>query len=198
MPLPSRDDALVLLYEWIESESLRRHSLAVESAMRGYALYYGEDEDLWGITGLLHDLDYERFPDMDDEVNGHPRTELRFFRENGYPEAMIHAVEAHGTFLGVPRETTMDKALLACDELTGLILACAYVRPDRDLRGVKVKSVKKKWRNRKFTEAIDRDETMHYIEELGVDFDEHVERVLAAMQENAEALGVAGEANPAD
>lgn len=193
MPLPSRDEALALLHEWIESESLRRHNLAVESAMRGYARYYGEDEDLWGITGLLHDLDYERHPDMEDEVNGHPRTELRLFRENDYPEKMIHAVEAHATFLGVPRENLLDKALLACDELTGLILACAYVRPDGDLRSVKVKSVKKKWRNRRFTEAIDRDENLRYIEELGVDFDEHVARVLEAMQEDAEALGVAGE-----
>jgi putative nucleotidyltransferase with HDIG domain len=193
MSLPSRDEALALLYEWIESESLRRHNLAVESAMRAYARHYGEDEDLWGITGLLHDLDYERHPDMDDVENGHPRTELRLFREKGYPDDLIHAVEAHATFLGVPRETLLDRALLACDELTGLILACAYVRPDRDLRGVKVSSVKKKWRNRKFTEAIDRDENLGFIEELGVDFDEHVERVLTAMQENAAALGVDGQ-----
>ena len=195
MPLPSRDEALTLLYEWIESESLRRHNIAVESAMRAYALHYGEDEDLWGVTGLLHDLDYERHPDMDDAENGHPRTELRLFRENGYPEEMIHAVEAHATFLGVPRESLLDKALLACDELTGLILACAYVRPDRDLRGVKVKSVNKKWRNLKFTEAIDREENLVFIEELGVDFDEHMERVLKAMQENAEELGVGGQAD---
>jgi len=198
MPLPSRADAIELLYEWVDSESLRRHNLAVESAMRGYARYYGEDEDLWGITGLLHDLDYERYPDMDDEVNGHPRTELRLFREQEYPDEMVHAVEAHATFLGVPSESNMDKALLACDELTGLILACAYVRPDRDLRNVKVKSVKKKWRDRKFTEAIDRDENMLHIEALGVGFDEHVALVLAAMQENAETLGVAGDTGTAD
>jgi predicted hydrolase (HD superfamily) len=106
---------------------------------------------------------------------------------------LIHAVEAHATFLGVPRESTLDKALLAVDELTGLILACAYVRPDRDLRQLQISSIKKKWKNRKFTEAIDRDEKMHFIEELGVDFDEHLGRVLAAMQEQAEALGVAGQ-----
>ena len=130
---------------------------------------------------------------MDDAVNGHPRTELRYFRENGYPEELIHAVEAHATFLGVPRESLLDKALLACDEMTGLILACAYVRPDRDLRGVKPSSVKKKWRNRKFTEAIDREENLRFIEELDVDFDEHLERVLVAMQENADELGVGGQ-----
>ncbi len=194
MSLPIREEAYTLLNEWVESESLRRHMIAVEAALRAYARYYGEDEELWGITGLLHDLDYERFPDMEDQVNGHPRTELRLFRERNYPQALIHATEAHATFLGVPRESKLDKALLACDELTGLILATVYVRPDRDIRQVELSSVKKKWKNRKFTEAIDRDEHMHFIEELGVDFDEHVGRVLAAMKEHAEELGVAGQA----
>lgn len=192
MTLPSRPEAVALLYEWVESESLRRHMFAVETALRAYARYYGEDEELWGITGLLHDLDYERHPDMDDQENGHPRTELRLFRERNYPPELIHAVEAHATFLGVPRESKLDKALLAVDELTGLILACAYVRPDRDLRQLELNSVKKKWKNRKFTEAIDRDENMHFIEELGIEFDEHLGRVLAAMQEKAAELGVGG------
>lgn len=193
MSLPTRQEAYALLCEWVESESLRRHNLAVEAALRSYARHYNEDEELWGITGLLHDMDYERWPDMDDTENGHPRTELRLFRERNYPAELIHAIEAHATFLGVPRESLLDKALLACDEITGLILACAYVRPDKDLRSVKVSSVKKKWKNRKFTEAIDREENAHFIEELGVDFDEHVGRVLEAMQEVAEELGVAGE-----
>lgn len=195
MTLPTRPEAVALLHEWVESESLRRHMLAVEAALRAYARHYGEDEELWGLTGLLHDLDYERHPDMEDQVNGHPRTELRLFRERGYDPAFIHAVETHATFLGVPRESLLDKALLACDELTGLILACAYVRPDRDLRSVKVSSVKKKWKDRAFTAAIDRAENMHFIEELGVDFDEHVGRVLAAMQEIAEDLGVDGQSS---
>lgn len=193
MPLPTRPEAYALLCEWVESESLRRHMLAVEAAMRAYARYYGEDEELWGLTGLLHDLDYERHPDMDDAQDGHPRTELRLFHEQGYPPDLIHAVETHATFLGVPRQSKLDKALLACDEVTGLILATAYVRPDRDLRQVEVSSVKKKWKNRKFTEAIDRDENLHFIEELGVDFDEHLARVLAAMQAVASDLGVGGE-----
>lgn len=193
MPLPTRPEAYALLCEWVENESLRRHMLAVEASLRAYARHYGEDEELWGITGLLHDLDYERHPDMDDTQDGHPRTELRLFRELGYPPELIHAVEAHATFLGVPRQSLLDKALLACDELTGLILATAYVRPDRDLRQVEVSSVKKKWKNRKFTEAIDRDENLRFVEELGVDFDEHVGRVLAAMQAIAPDLGVAGE-----
>ena len=193
MPLPTRDEAELLLHEWVQSESLRRHMLAVEAAMRAYARHFGEDEELWGITGLLHDLDYERFADMEDTENGHPRTELRLFREWDYPPELIHAVEAHATFLGVPRESRLDKALLACDELTGLILACAYVRPDRDLRSVKLKSVKKKWKDKAFTAAIDRHENMVFIEELGVPFDEHVQRVLTAMQGIAAELGVAGE-----
>lgn len=192
MSLPTRAEAYGLLCEWIESESLRRHNLAVEAALRAYARHYGEDEELWGITGLLHDLDYERFPDMDDQENGHPRTELRLFSERDYPQEMIHAIEAHATFLGVPRESRLDKALLACDELTGLILACAYVRPDRDLRNVKLKSVKKKWKDKAFTAAIDREENMHFIDELGEPFDEHVTRVLTAMQGVADELGVGG------
>jgi len=192
MPLPSREEAYALLTEWVESESLRRHMLAVEAAMRIYARHYGEDEDLWGITGLLHDLDYERFADMQDLDNGHPRTELRLFRKRGYPAEMIHAVEAHATFLGVPSESLLDKALLACDELTGLIQACAYVRPSRDIREVELKSVKKKWKDKAFTAAIDRAENMHFIEALGVPFDEHVQRVLEAMQGIAAELGVDG------
>ena len=192
MSLPTREEAYALLCEWVQSESLRRHMLAVEAALRAYARRFDADEALWGITGLLHDLDYERYPDMTDTVNGHPRTELRLFREAGYPEELIHAVEAHATFLGVPRVTRLDKALLACDELTGLIQAAAYVRPDRDLRSVEVKSIKKKWKDKAFTAAIDRQENMVFIEELGVPFDEHVAIVLAAMQSIAAELGVAG------
>ena len=193
MSLPTRNEAYALLCEWVQSESLRRHMLAVEASLRAYARHYGEDEELWGITGLLHDLDYERFADMDDQVNGHPRTELRLFQERGYPPELIHAVETHATFLGVPRESLLDKALLACDELTGLIQAAAYVRPDRDLRNVELKSIKKKWKDKAFTAAIDRHENMIFIEELGVPFDEHVQRVLTAMQGIAPELGVAGE-----
>jgi putative nucleotidyltransferase with HDIG domain len=192
MSLPTREEAYALLCEWVESESLRRHMVAVEVALRAYARHFDQDEELWGLTGLLHDLDYERHPDMDDMENGHPRTELRLFRERGYPAELIHAVEAHATFLGVPCESLLDKALLACDELTGLLLACAYVRPDRDLRNVELKSVKKKWKDKAFTAAIDRQENMHFIEALGVPFDEHVQRVLSAMQTIAPELGVAG------
>jgi putative nucleotidyltransferase with HDIG domain len=193
MSLPSRAEAYALLCEWVESESLRRHMLAVEAAMRAYARHYNEDEELWGLTGLLHDLDYERYADMADTENGHPRTALRLFRTQDYPAALIHAVEAHATFLGVPAESRLDKALLACDELTGLIQACAYVRPDRDLRNVELKSVKKKWKDKAFTAAIDRQENNHFIEALGEPFDEHVQRVLDAMKAIAPELGVGGQ-----
>jgi putative nucleotidyltransferase with HDIG domain len=192
MPLPTRDEAYALLCEWVQSDSLRKHMLAVEASLRAYARYYGEDEELWGITGLLHDLDYERFADMSDTVNGHPRTELRLFEERGYPPELIHAVQAHATFLGVPRVSPLDKALLACDELTGLIMAAVYVRPDRNIRNVQFSSIKKKWKDKAFTAAIDRHENMVFIEELGVPFEEHVERVLSAMQGIAEELGVSG------
>ncbi len=194
MTLPTRDEALTLLHEWVQSESLRKHMYAVEASLRAYARHYGEDEELWGITGLLHDLDYERFPDME-QPDGHPRTELALFRARGYPPEFIHAVEAHATFLGVPCTSRLDKALLACDELTGLILAAAYVRPDRDLRNVEVKSLKKKWKDKAFTAAIDRHENMAFIEALGEPFDEHVARVLAAMQAIADELGVGGTSN---
>ena len=190
--LPTRDEAYALLCEWVQSDSLRKHMLAVEASLRAYARHFGEDEELWGITGLLHDLDYDRFADMSDTVNGHPRTELRLFAEQGYPPELIHAVEAHATFLGVPRISRLDKALLACDELTGLIMAAVYVRPDRDIRNVQLSSIKKKWKDKAFTAAIDRKENMEFIEELGVPFDEHVQRVLTAMQGIAEELGVGG------
>ena len=192
MTLPTREEALALLHEWVASECLRKHMLAVEAALRAYARHYGEDEELWGITGLLHDLDYERFADMTDQANGHPRTELRLFAERGYPPELIHAVEAHATFLGVPRASRLDKALLACDELTGLILAAAYVRPDRNLRNVEYSSIRKKWKDKAFTAAIDRAENMAFIEELGVPFEEHVQRVLDAMKGIADELGVGG------
>jgi putative nucleotidyltransferase with HDIG domain len=165
---------------------------AVDAALRAYARHLQQDEDLWGMTGLLHDLDYERYPDMTDPINGHPRAALRLFRQRSYPPELIHAVEAHATFLGVPCESQLDKALLACDELTGLIQASAYVRPDRNLRNVELSSIKKKWKDKAFTAAINRQENLHYIEAFGQPFDEHVQRVLDAMKGIADDLGVGG------
>ena len=185
MPLDiSREDSWTLLCDWTESDSLRRHMLAVEAAMRAYARRFGEDEELWGTTGLLHDLDYERYPSLDD---GHPRYALRELEERGYPEEVVRGVASHADFLGVPRETRMEKALYAVDELSGFLLAVAYVRPD-GLHGMTSKSVKKKLKQPSFAAAVDRDELRRGAEELGVDFDEHLAFVIAALEERADEL----------
>jgi putative nucleotidyltransferase with HDIG domain len=192
MPLPTRDEAWTLVQDWITNEGLRRHVLSVEAAMRAYARKYGEDEELWGVTGLVHDMDYERWPDMTDEVNGHPRTELRLFAEWGWPEELIHAVAAHAEHMEVEPETLLARALRACDEITGLIIATALVRPSKDIRDVRVKSVKKKWKDKSFTAAIDRDEIAHNVAALGEDLNEHITLVLEAMKGIAPELGLDG------
>jgi putative nucleotidyltransferase with HDIG domain len=189
MSKPTREQAWELVCEWVTSDSLRKHMLGVEAAMRAYARKLGGDEELWGITGLVHDLDYERYPDLDDEENGHPRSALRLFEELGWPQELIDAVAGHATFLGVPRETDMAKALFAVDELCGFIAACALVRPT-GIEGMKAKSVKKKLKQPSFAAGINRDEVRQGAEELGVDFDEHVQFVIDAMAEHADALGL--------
>ena len=196
MEQPTREQAWDLVCEWVSSDSLRKHALGVEAAMRAYARKYGEDEELWGITGLVHDLDYERHPDLDDTENGHPRTALRLFEELGWPQELIDAVAGHATFLGVPRETDMAKTLFAVDELSGFIAACALVRPT-GIEGMKPKSVKKKLKQPSFAAGVNRDEVQRGAEELGVDFDEHVRFVIAALEERADELGLRGSAAPA-
>ena len=186
MAQPSRDEAWQLVREWTDSESLRKHMLGVEAAMRAYAREFGEDEELYGVTGLLHDLDYERYPDLE---TGHPRKALELFEQNGYSPQLIEAVAGHATFLGVPRESRMAKTLYAVDELSGFIAACAYVRPD-GIRGMTPKSVKKKLKQPSFAAGVNRDEVRSGAEELGVDFDEHVAFVIAAMEERADELGL--------
>ena len=192
MPTPSRDEAWDLVCEWIQSDSLRKHVLAVEAAMRAYARRFGADEALWAVTGLVHDLDFERYPDMDDPINGHPRTALRLFHERGYPPELIHAVEGHAPYLGVPRATVIDYALYASDELTGLIMAVAYVRPSKDIRDVEINSVKKKWKDKLFAAAINRADIEEGAAELGIDIWEHVAVVLEAMKGIAAELGLDG------
>lgn len=187
MPTPSRDEAWELFCEWTESDSLRRHVLGVEAAMRAYAEKYGEDEELWAATGILHDLDYERHPDLE---TGHPRIALELFEERGYPRELIDAVAGHAPYLGVPRETRIAKTLYAVDELTGFIAAVALVRPT-GLDGLTPKSVKKKMKQPSFAAAVDRDELRRGAEELGEDFDEHVAFTIAAMQPRAAELGLA-------
>jgi putative nucleotidyltransferase with HDIG domain len=189
VPKPTRDEAWGLVCEWVQSDSLRKHLLGVEAAMRAYAREQGADEKLWGITGLVHDLDYERHPDLDDTENGHPRTALRLFEELDWPRELIDAVAGHATFLGVPRETPMAKTLFAVDELSGFIAACALVRPT-GIEGMKPKSVRKKLKQPSFAAGVNRDEVYAGAEELGVDFDQHVAFVIAAMAERADELGL--------
>jgi putative nucleotidyltransferase with HDIG domain len=186
MAQPTRDEAWDLVCEWTQSDSLRKHMLGVEAAMRAYAREWGEDEELYGATGLLHDLDYERYPDLS---NGHPRKALELFEVRDYPPELIEAVAGHATFLGVPRESRMAKTLFAVDELSGFISACAYVRPD-GIHGMTPKSVKKKLKQPSFAAGVNREEVRTGAEELGVDFDDHVAFVIAAMEGRADELGL--------
>jgi putative nucleotidyltransferase with HDIG domain len=187
--MPTREEAWELVCEWVTSDSLRKHLLGVEAAMVAYAEKYSEDTEKWAVTGLVHDLDYERFPDLDDTENGHPRTALRLFSEMGWPQDIIDAVAGHATFLNVPRETQMAKALFAVDELSGFIAACALVRPT-GIEGMAPKSVKKKLKQPSFAAGVNRDEVREGAEELDVDFDQHVQFVIDAMAVRAGELGL--------
>src|SRR6187549_3525185 len=188
MSLPmTRDEAWTLFCDWTASESLRRHVLAVEACMRAYAGKFGEDEERWGLVGMLHDLDYERYPDLH---TGHPRYALAELERLGFPEDMVRAVASHADYLEVSRDSSMEKTLFAVDELSGFVMACAYVRP-QGLEGLTPKSVKKKLKQPSFAAAVNREEVRRGAEELGVDFDEHVAFVIAALQERAGELGVA-------
>jgi putative nucleotidyltransferase with HDIG domain len=180
----SREASWTLLCEWTKNDSLRRHMLAVEAAMRAYAPRFDGDPDLWGLTGLLHDLDYERHPDLTD---GHPRYAMAELEARGYPPELVRAVASHADYLQVERQTPMEKALYAVDELSGFILACAYVRPE-GLVGMTPKSVKKKLKQPSFAAAVHRDELRRGAEELGVDFDEHLAFVIEALTDRRQEL----------
>jgi putative nucleotidyltransferase with HDIG domain len=193
MPEPTREDAWNLVCEWISSDSLRKHVLGVEAAMRAYAREGGEDEELWGITGLVHDLDYERYPDLE---TGHPRHALKELEARGYPREVIDAVAGHAEFLGVPRETPLAKTLFGVDELSGFIAACALVRPT-GIEGMTPKSVRKKLKQPSFAAKVDRDQIRRGIDELGVDENEHIQLVIDAMAERADELGLARPESPA-
>jgi putative nucleotidyltransferase with HDIG domain len=193
MPEPTREDAWNLVCEWISSDSLRKHVLGVEAAMRAYAREGDEDEELWAITGLVHDLDYERYPDLE---TGHPRHALKELEARGYPQEVIDAVAGHAEFLGVPRETPLAKTLYGVDELSGFIAACALVRPT-GIEGMTPKSVRKKLKQPSFAAKVDRDQIHRGIEELGVDEGEHIQLVIDAMAERADELGLARPQSPA-
>ena len=188
MNLPSRSDAWELLCEYTRSDSLRKHGRAVEQVMRAYARKFGEDEDLYGLVGLLHDFDYERFPTPEE----HPSTGAIILRERGYPEEVVTAIMAHAPYTGVPRDTRLAKAIFACDELTGFIFAVTFVRPSKSIREVKPKSVKKKLKQRSFAASVNRAEVEQGIAELGEDRDEHIQFIIDALTEIDEELGLRG------
>lgn len=186
MSEPTRDQAWELFCEWTESDSLRKHALAVEACMRAYARIWGEDEERYAVTGIVHDLDYEKHPDLD---TGHPRIALGELERLGYPQEVIDAVAGHAEFLEVPRETNLAKTLFAVDELSGFVSACALVRPT-GIEGMKVKSVRKKLKQPSFAAKVDRGQIDRAIGELGVDESEHIQHVIDAMTADAEALGL--------
>jgi putative nucleotidyltransferase with HDIG domain len=190
----NREEAWQLVTEWTQSDSLRHHMLAVEAAMRAYARRFGEDEDQWGITGLIHDFDYEQYPDMT-LPEGHPFTGMRVLRERGVDEVIVRAIAAHAAErTGVQPESPMQKTLVAVDELTGFLTAVALVRPSKDIRDItQIKSVRNKWKDRSFAAAVNREEIEHAAAALGVDlWAEHIPLVLDAMKSIAAELGLAG------
>jgi putative nucleotidyltransferase with HDIG domain len=188
----SRDEALTLLQEWVSAAPLRRHCLAVEAAMRAYATRDGADVELWGVTGLLHDADYERHPDMTDTLAGHPRTIMAELERRDAPPEMIRAIASHADYLGVARETAMERTLHAVDELSGFVVACAMVRPE-GIHGLSAKSVRKKLKQPSFAAAVNREEVQSAADSLGVDFDDHVTFVIAALEPQAQELGITGQ-----
>lgn len=193
MPNPTRDEALELVHEWTQSESLRKHMLSVETAMRAYAQRFGEDVELWGITGLIHDFDYERFPNAETAADvEHPAEGVRYLRRLGWPESVCEAVLGHAHYTGVPRTSLMAKTLFAVDELTGLITASALVKPSRSVADVDVAGVRKKMKDKAFARGVNREDVIQGAEALGIPLDEHIGVVLHAMQGSAAALGLAG------
>jgi putative nucleotidyltransferase with HDIG domain len=181
---PTRDQARQLLHEHTDNPSLLKHALAVEAAMRAYARKYGQDEEGWGIVGLIHDFDYQNNPNAE----SHPQVGTRILSEKEWPEDWVRAVASHADYMGVPRDTLMARALFAVDELSGFLTACALVRPDKAVANVKVKSVKKKLKDKAFARGVNRDDVVRGADELGVDLDEHIAFVRDAMAQIAEDL----------
>jgi putative nucleotidyltransferase with HDIG domain len=184
----SRESAWALLTEFTQNENLQKHALAVEAAVRGYARLWGEDEEAWGVTALLHDFDYERYPDLAD----HPFKGAEILRGRGYPEWLVRAVLSHADHTGVARETRLEHALFACDEMAGFVTAAALIRPSKSLLDLEAKSVVKRMKEKAFARAVSRDDLRRGAEEIGVPLDEHVANVIAFMREEADALGLRG------
>ena len=193
MTLPSRDQALAIVHEHTQSDSLRKHMLAVETAMRAYARKFGEDEDRWGLAGLMHDFDYERYPNAaHSPTEEHPAWGVGYLRAKGWPEDILTAILGHAQYSGVPRESRMAKTLFAVDELTGLITATALVKPTKSVNDVDAKSVRKKMKDKAFARGVNRDDVIQGAADLGVDLDEHIQFVIEAMRGSAAALGLQG------
>ncbi len=189
----NRDEAWDLLCEYTQSESLKKHALAVEACMRAYARKMGADEDLWGVAGLLHDFDYERWPNAEHHpTKEHPYEGSQILRERGYPEEMIHAILGHAHYSRVERASPLDHALFACDELSGFLTACALVKPSKSIHEVEAASVKKKLKDKAFARGVSREDVYKGAEELGVPLEEHVAFCIDAMRAAAPALGLAG------
>ena len=190
---PARADTLALMHEYTASESLRKHMLAVEGAMRAYAQKFGEDEERWGAAGLIHDFDYERFPNNDHSPTAeHPSEGVRLLRSKGYPEDILQAILGHAHYTNTPRESKMAKTLFAVDELTGLITATALVRPTKSVHEVDAKSVRKKRKDKAFARGVNREDVVNGANELGVDLDEHISFVISSMQARSADLGLSG------
>jgi len=185
---PTRADAWALLTEFTAGEGLRKHALAVEAAVRGYARLFGEDEEAWGIVALIHDFDYERWP----EASDHPFRGSEILRERGWPEYMIRAILSHADYSGVTRESRLEHTLFACDELAGFVTAAALVRPTRSILDLEARSVKKRMKDKAFARAVSRDDLRQGAEELGMPLDEHISNVIGFMREEADALGLKG------
>jgi putative nucleotidyltransferase with HDIG domain len=190
---PSRDQTLALMHEYTASDSLRKHMLAVEGAMRAYASKFGEDEERWGTAGLIHDFDYERFPNnAHSPTEEHPSEGVRVLRARGYPEDILEAILGHAHYTNTPRQSKMAKTLFAVDELTGLITATALVRPTKSVHEVDARSVRKKMKDKAFARGVNRDDVINGAQELGLDLDEHISFVIASMQARSADLGLSG------
>jgi predicted hydrolase (HD superfamily) len=184
----TRADAWTLLTEWTQGDSLRKHALAVEAAVRGYARLFGEDEEGWGIVGLLHDFDYERYPTLDQ----HPFRGCEELTRRGYPDWVMRAILSHAEYSGVPRESKLEKTLFACDEMAGFVTAAALVRPSRSVLDLEATSVLKRMKDKAFARAVSRDDLRKGAEELGIPLQEHVTNVIGFMRDQADALGLRG------
>lgn len=191
--MPNRDDAWQLLCEFTQSESLRKHALAVEACVKAYANKMGGDEELWSITALLHDFDYERWPNAEHHpMQEHPYEGSKILREKGYPEEMIRAILGHADYSGVARVTALDHALFACDELAGFLTACALIKPSKSIHEVETASVKKKLKDKAFARGVNREDVYKGAEELGVPLEAHIAFCIEAMRGAADALGLSG------